>query len=448
MLHPGARPVARALRGEDLRPHLDAIAAPWKEDLAVVDREDAGVLAHWLARIDEPAPDAILLEALRRAGEGAGDGDRVPVAEVLHGLLEREAPLRGDGAVEALEALEGFDLQRTLLLARRGAPGALEMILKHWEPSWEAPYLGGGSWKCTIETDPLDAPPWNDPIPWPGHLTADEPLWARHTPPAVLAAISDQVLEGPGESIFELGAWSLWQALRAQDPAVLKPLAPRLGALWRRARAIDDAPNLLTTALVKARDPALDELIAGVLGNAGRVPSPVAARRSVDEIIAGLLGNTPADPDLVAEILWALLERREPLEAIGAVEALERIAGAPGRGSAEGEEPTDEAETPADRLAWQDRVLEDPRWYRNQGPGHLRFDSALAASLLLVHWGVRGAAEGLVERLREPRCTWRLDWLWEEQTPASLLPALEALAPENPARHEARVRWLAGRRRK
>jgi hypothetical protein len=99
-------------------------------------------------------------------------------------------------------------------------------------------------------------------------------------------------------------------------------------------------------------------------------------------------------------------------------------------------------------VAYLQRVELFVHWYWHVAPGDLFFDRGLAASLLLVHWGAPGAAEALVAGLRGPENERLFDFLWEEHTPPSLLPALQRLAEEQPECYAARVKWLAAQIRR
>jgi hypothetical protein len=459
----------RAFRAEHLRPLVpDILAARGEieESLAAApdDVQDNGelraelaVLAEWLVRAEDERADAALLGDLRR---WIGGEERVAAGAILGALLERRAPLRAPGATEALEQLAAGgvetphldgDLIReaSLLLAWWEAPGALERIAAGLRDP-------GRRWLGREVPDSFDQPRHSRPE-WPPYSVFDgaggpfaTDIWVRHSPPSLLPVLLE--LLDPEEHCSLLSA-----ILQAQPPAALRPLAPRLAELWRHSGEVEAyafARTGLAFALARVEDPALDRLVARELEELAAALEAFADR-SGEPLLAphALLERALLAP----AFLWALLERRTPLAAPEAVRALQRLTARKLRGAdlelsgriVEGADieaiQIGELESARDRPRrdWRRRVSADRRWYRSTTG--LFFDRQLAAALLLVHWEAPDAAEALIARLCQPRNEWLLDFLWEEHTPAALIPALERLASEEPERYRERVEWLAAR---
>jgi len=229
-------------------------------------RADLGkLLACWLAKVDSPACDDVMLQTIRRhtsSGKGPQDDAALEAIWILEALLERRTPLQTDGAVEVVSSITDFVCLRDLLLAWWKAPGAVDTLVRSYASYW---YLANST---------VLAP-------------------YRHVPPDAVAPLIEHSFAHPESP----SGWWLWQALAEQEPAVLKPLASQLCRLWERGLADSWTPYYLVTAMVKADEAACDELVAKALAD------PRADKRLLDEASeavkargSSLRGGFPVQP--------------------------------------------------------------------------------------------------------------------------------------------------------
>jgi len=148
-----------------------------------------------------------------------------------------------------------------------------------------------------------------------------------------------------------------------------------------------------------------------------------------------LLGRVLASPrsrDELRATLYALLWHGKrpgslPLRDDRGLSALRELASA--------REPDDRL----DRLRMA-RSREEPWGY----PELEHLDVALAASLLLLRYGVGCARREFLDRLREPGNTWLFDPYVGQFLPPELAGELRELAAEDPVRYAERVELLTG----
>jgi hypothetical protein len=185
------------------------------------------------------------------------------------------------------------------------------------------------------------------------------------------------------ERTSSYGANRFWKDLRADD---LRPLGGRIENLWRKRGQLSNSSleAILARWLVLIDDPGLDPLLTRALEAEMGEPR-------------GISGS----------ILEALLDRPRPLAGQDAVRIILRGA----------------------EEAFPER-------------------DAILHYFVLIKWKVTGAEEKLLAKLRDPENRWLYDErVFDDHLPRELLPALKALAAEQPERYEERVKELSSRAR-
>jgi len=227
----------------------------------------------WLARLETASADRWLLQTLEKV---AGEGTETEMARlIVEALLARRTPLRCEGGVAAIQKLEPFEVERALLLAWWGEPGAVDGLEE-------------------LVAGRLD-------------LLGSEALF-EHFPPHALPRLVERSLE---REAFVLDP-SVWKILARQAPEQLRRIQPKVLALWHRATAVGLAPSYSAAALLKLEDP------------------------EVDGWIAAWLEAPEGSPSLDEDVLRALLDRSTPLKAPQAVKLLEALARGEAEPSGEG----------------------------------------------------------------------------------------------------------------
>jgi len=262
--------VLESLDLDDPRPIASEIRTYWRMILDQIGRRESVTgdypvlrrLARWLARVDDPDTDAVLLYVLKKAA--AGEIYSTLYELLLTALLDRGTPLRVPGAVEALREIELPELDRLLLLVHLGVPGALDDLARIGQ----------------------DFSQWT--------------YWAvrARIPRQALDRLADLALAAPHPE----GDWPTWMLLANQERDVLRELEPKLRRMWEQAVAAEIVPWNLAMALVKVDLPETDRLIAGAMAAEG------------------------VDVAFLQEVFGALLARESPLRGDEGRAALEQVA--------------------------------------------------------------------------------------------------------------------------